>query len=309
MKIDVINLKKYFGRTHAVDDISFSFAAGQVIGFVGPNGAGKTTTMRILATLDEPTEGDALLDGISVVEEPEKARHLVGYVPDALPAHRDMSVHEYLDFFARAYGIKGQQRRQVIESVEEFTNLSGIREKTLHALSKGMKQRVSLARSLLHDPPVLIMDEPAAGLDPRARVELRELLRLLAGQGKAILISSHILTELAEICSGAVIIEQGKLLMAGTIDQLLAGNVAHRTVLIRPLERQEDLYRELLQMPHVQNARLAGPDIAIDFDGTDDDCSDILTALVQQGFRLIEFKQERANLEDIFMNLTRGEVQ
>jgi ABC-2 type transport system ATP-binding protein len=309
MRIDVINLKKYFGRTHAVDDISFSFAAGQVIGFVGPNGAGKTTTMRILATLDEPTEGDALLDGISVVEEPEKARHLVGYVPDALPAHRDMSVHEYLDFFARAYGIKGQQRLQVIENVEAFTNLSGIREKTLHALSKGMKQRVSLARSLLHDPPVLIMDEPAAGLDPRARVELRELLRLLAGQGKAILISSHILTELAEICSGAVIIEQGKLLMAGTIDQLLAGNVAHRTVLIRPLERQEDLYRELLQMPHVQNARLAGPDIAIDFDGTDDDCSDILTALVQQGFRLIEFKQERANLEDIFMNLTRGEVQ
>jgi ABC-2 type transport system ATP-binding protein len=308
MRIDVINLKKHFGHTRAVDDISFSFTAGQVIGFVGPNGAGKTTTMRILATLDEPTEGDALLDGVSVVEEPEKARQLVGYVPDALPAHRDMSVHEYLDFFARAYAIKGQKRRHVIESVEEFTNLSGIREKTLHALSKGMKQRVSLARSLLHDPPVLIMDEPAAGLDPRARVELRELLRLLAGQGKAILISSHILTELAEICSGAVIIEQGKLLMAGTIDQLLAGNVAHRT-LIRPLARQEDLYRELLQMPHVQNARLAGPDIAIDFDGTDDDCSDILTALVQQGFRLIEFKQERANLEDIFMNLTRGEVQ
>ena len=309
MRIDVINLKKYFGSTHAVDDISFSFAAGQVIGFVGPNGAGKTTTMRILATLDEPTEGDALLDGVSVVEEPEKARHLVGYVPDALPAHRDMSVHEYLDFFARAYAIKGQRRRQVIDSVEEFTNLSGIREKTLHALSKGMKQRVSLARSLLHDPPVLIMDEPAAGLDPRARVELRELLRILAGQGKAILISSHILTELAEICSGAVIIEQGKLLMAGSIDQLLAGNVTHRTVLIRPLDRQEEVYRELLQMPHVQNARLAGPDIAIDVNGTDDACSDILTALVQQGFRLIEFKQERANLEDIFMNLTRGEVQ
>ena len=309
MRIDVINLKKYFGSTHAVDDISFSFAAGQVIGFVGPNGAGKTTTMRILATLDEPTEGDAMLDGVSVVEEPEKARHLVGYVPDALPAHRDMSVHEYLDFFARAYAIRGQRRRQVIENVEEFTTLSGIREKTLHALSKGMKQRVSLARSLLHDPPILIMDEPAAGLDPRARVELRELLRLLAGRGKAILISSHILTELAEICSGAVIIEQGKLLMAGTIDQLLAGNVAHRTVLIRPLDRQEELYRELLQMPHVQNARLAGPDIAIDVNGADDACSDILAALVQRGFRLVEFKQERANLEDIFMNLTRGEVQ
>jgi ABC-2 type transport system ATP-binding protein len=302
-------LKKHFGKTRAVDDISFSFAAGQVVGFVGPNGAGKTTTMRILATLDEPTEGDAYIDGISVVEEPEKARHLVGYVPDALPAHRDMSVRDYLDFFARAYGLKGSRRTQVIEGVEEFTNLAGIREKTLHALSKGMKQRVSLARSLLHDPPVLIMDEPAAGLDPRARVELRELLRVLAAQGKAILISSHILTELAEICSGAVIIEQGRLLTAGTIDQLLSTNVAHRTVLIRPLDRQDELHRELLQMPNVQAVRLIGPEIAIDVSGSDEACADILAALVERGFRVIEFKQERANLEDIFMNITRGEVQ
>jgi ABC-2 type transport system ATP-binding protein len=309
MRINVTNLKKYFGPTRAVDDISFSFGAGEVVGFVGPNGAGKTTTMRILATLDEPTEGDASLDGISVVEDPEKARHLVGYVPDALPAHRDMSVHEYLDFFARAYAIKGQQRHRVIDSVEEFTNLSGIREKTLHALSKGMKQRVSLARALLHDPPVLIMDEPAAGLDPRARVELRELLRVLAGQGKAILISSHILTELAEICSGAVIIEQGKLLMAGSIEQLLTGNVTHRTVLIRTLGGQEELYRELLQLPHVQAARLVGAEVAIDVNGPDEACSEILTGLIQRGFRIVEFKQERANLEDIFMNITRGEVQ
>jgi ABC-2 type transport system ATP-binding protein len=309
MRINVVNLKKHFGKTRAVDDISFSFAAGQVVGFVGPNGAGKTTTMRILATLDEPTEGDAYLDGISVVEEPEKARHLVGYVPDALPAHRDMSVRDYLDFFARAYGLKGSRRLQVIEGVEEFTNLAGIREKTLHALSKGMKQRVSLARSLLHDPPILIMDEPAAGLDPRARVELRELLRVLAGQGKAILISSHILTELAEICNGAVIIEQGKLLTAGTIDQLLSSNVAHRSVLIRPLDRQEELHRELLQMPNVQAARLVGPDVAIDVNGSDEACAEILGALVGLGFRVIEFKQDRANLEDIFMNITRGEVQ
>ena len=153
------------------------------------------------------------------------------------------------------------------------------------------------------------MDEPAAGLDPRARVELRELLRVLAAQGKAILISSHILTELAEICSGAVIIEQGKLLTAGTIDQLLATNVTHRTVLIRPLDRQEELYRELLQMPNVQAARLIGPDIAMDVNGSDEACADILAALVGRGFRVIEFKQERANLEDIFMNITRGEVQ
>ena len=309
MKIEVSHLKKHFGKTRAVDDISFTFSAGHVVGFVGPNGAGKTTTMRILATLDEPTEGDAFVDGISVVEEPERARALVGYVPDALPSHRDMSVHEYLDFFARAYGIKGPRRPLVIQGVEEFTNLAGIREKMLHALSKGMKQRVSLARALLHDPPVLIMDEPAAGLDPRARVELRELLRVLAGQGKAILISSHILTELAEICNGAVIIEQGKLLMAGAISELLSESGAHRRVMIRVLGEPDGLVRELLQMPNVESANPAGAEVVLEVNGSDEACADILTALVKQGHRIVEFKQQRAGLEDIFMNVTKGEVQ
>src|SRR5262245_540322 len=237
MKIDVVHLKKYYGRTRAVDDISFSFASGQVFGFVGPNGAGKSSTMRIMATLDEPTAGDVLLDGVSVVEEPEKAHRLVGYVPDNLPAHRDISVHEYLDFFARAYGIRSPRRQQVVEGIEEFTNLVGIRDKELNALSKGMKNRVSVARALVHDPPILVMDEPAAGLDPRARIELRELLRVLAGQGKAILISSHILTELAEICNGAVIIERGRILRAGTMEEILHRDAPHRTVLIRPFDR------------------------------------------------------------------------
>src|SRR5689334_13858238 len=267
MKIEVVNLKKHFGKTRAVDDISFTFAAGNVVGFVGPNGAGKTTTMRVLATLDEPTGGDAFIDGISVVEEPERARKLVGYVPDALPTHRDMSVHDYLDFFARAYAIKGRRRHEVIEGIEAFTNLTGIRDKMLHALSKGMKQRVSLARALLHDPPVLIMDEPAAGLDPRARVELRELLRVLSSQGKAILISSHILTELAEICHGAIIIEQGRILMAGGIGDLLSESVPRRTVLIRVIGGQETLHRDLLQMPHVETARLAGDEVAAEVSG------------------------------------------
>jgi ABC-2 type transport system ATP-binding protein len=309
MRIEVIKLKKYFGATRAVDDISFSFAEGQVIGFVGPNGAGKTTTMRVLATLEEPTAGNAFLDGVSVVEEPERARQLVGYVPDALPTHRDMSVHDYLDFFARAYGIKGSRRREVIDSVEEFTNLAGIRERMLHALSKGMKQRVSLARALLHDPPVLIMDEPAAGLDPRARVELRELVRVLAVQGKALLISSHILTELAEICSGAVIIEQGKLLMAGAINDLLAHTVSRRRVLIRVSNGQEQLCRDLLEMPHVESALAVGGEVAADINGADDECAELLAALIGRGYRVIEFKQERAGLEEIFMRVTTGEVQ
>ena len=309
MKIEVVNLKKHFGPTRAVDDVSFAFSSGQVVGFVGPNGAGKTTTMRILATLDEPTAGDALIDGVSVVEEPERARRLIGYVPDSLPAHRDISVHEYLDFFARAYGLKGARREKVVTSVEEFTNLAGIRDKTLNALSKGMKQRVSLARALLHDPPALIMDEPAAGLDPRARIELRELIRALSSQGKAVLISSHILTELAEICDGAVIIEHGKILMAGRVGELLTDNASRRVALIRVLSDSEALYRELLQTPGVEAARLNGVEVMAEVNGDDEALCALLVTLVGRGHRVIEFKQQRANLEEIFMSVTKGDVQ
>jgi ABC-2 type transport system ATP-binding protein len=309
MKVQIVNLKKHFGATRAVDDVSFTFSSGQVVGFVGPNGAGKTTTMRILATLDEPTAGDALIDGVSVVEEPERARHLVGYVPDSLPTHRDMSVHEYLDFFARAYGLKGLHRAKVIDEVEEFTGLAGLRDKMLVALSKGMKQRVSLARALLHDPAVLVMDEPAAGLDPRARIELRELLRVLSSQGKAILISSHILTELAEICHAAVIIERGCVLMAGAIDDLLENGASRRTVLIRVRGGQEKLHRELLETPRIEKVNFVGEEIAAEINGDEEACCDLLTGLVGRGYRVVEFKLQRANLEEIFMNVTKGAVQ
>src|SRR3984957_17855143 len=243
MEVNVSELRKTYGKTHAVRGISFSFSSGQIFGFVGPNGAGKSTTMRVLATLEEPTSGDAIIDGVSVVEEPEKSHRLVGYVPDALPEHRDISVHEYLDFFGRSYGIRGCRRRKVVEEIEEFTNLLGIREKHINPLSKGMKNRVSVARALVHDPPVLIMDEPASGLDPRARIELRELLKVLAAQGKAILISSHILTELAEICNGAVFIERGKILQSGTLEQLLGQHLRQRTVVIRSLGPLAQLHK------------------------------------------------------------------
>jgi ABC-2 type transport system ATP-binding protein len=320
MKIEIVHLQKQFGRTLAVNDVSFAFTAGQVVGFVGPNGAGKTTTMRIMATLDEPTSGDVLLNGVSVVEEPERARHLIGYMPDALPTHRDMTVRDYLDFFARAYGLKGLKREAVIASVEEFTNLAGLREKLLNALSKGMKQRVSLARALLHDPPVLIMDEPAAGLDPRARIELRELLGVLASQGKAILISSHILTELAEICDAAVFIEQGRLLHYGAIDQLLASppltsnetvtaSGARRTVVLRVLGDTEAVRRHLLQLPGVDEARVAGAELSVTLAGDDEACAELLRTLILDGVRLVEFKLQRVNLEEIFLNVTKGMVQ
>lgn len=309
MQVNIINLRKNFGTTRAVDDISFSFSSREIIGFVGPNGAGKTTTMKILATLDEPTDGDAKIDDVSIVEMPEKARRLIGYVPDALPMHRDISVHEYLDFFARAYGLTGTQRRQVIGNIEEFTNLTGIREKTLYALSKGMKQRVSLARALLHDPPVLVMDEPAAGLDPRGRVELRELLRVLSGQGKAILISSHILTELSEICDGAVIIEQGRIITAGTLQEIAKPEVEQHTVLIRSLNQQDDLYPSLLLMPNVAAANQLENEIEVKVTGSEEACSDLLGNLIRDGYRIVEFKQRGGDLESVFMNVTKGDVQ
>lgn len=309
MDVKIVNLKRHFGKTRAVDDISFEFSSGDVFGFVGPNGAGKTTSMRILATLDEPTDGNAFVNGVSLVDEPEKARRHIGFMPDALPAHRDITVHEYIDFFARAYGLRGQKRLTMVDSVEQFTNLKGIREKFLRALSKGMKQRVSLARSLVHDPPVLILDEPAAGLDPRARVELRELLRVLADQGKAILISSHILTELAEICNGAVIIEQGRILRAGTMTQILSRESPQRTIVIRAAGGPDALHKELLQVPTVQEARMVGEEVEIRVDGGEDTHSDILTHLIGKGFRIVDFRQRQMDLEDVFMTVTKGDVQ
>lgn len=315
MEIEVQNLKRYFGTTRAVDDITFRFGSGQIFGFVGPNGAGKTTAMRMIATLDEPTEGDATLDGVSVVQEPERARRLIGFMPDTLPTHRDMTVEEYLDFFARAYGLRGNHRTSMLDQVQTFTSLQGLRAKTLQALSKGMKQRVSLARALIHDPTLLIMDEPAAGLDPRARVELRELLKVLAEQGKAILISSHILTELAEICDGAVIIERGRLLKAGMLEEIYRGDVeadadvAPRVIALRSQGPKELLHKTLIEMPKVSSARFDGEYVEAVVGGDEDDCCDLLAELLRRDFRILEFKQVKLGLEDVFMSVTQGEVQ
>jgi len=309
LTIQVRNLKKYFGRTKAVDDISFSFESGHVFGFVGPNGAGKTTTLRVMATLEEPTAGDILMDGVSVREDPEEARRIVGFVPDTLPSHSDMSVHEYLDFFGRAYGLHGKALRQAVGNVEEFTGLTEMQEKLLKSLSKGMKQRVSLARSLVHDPAVLIMDEPAAGLDPRARVEFRELVLALAGLGKAILVSSHILTELTEIIDGVVIIECGKLLRTGSIEEVLSKEAEKRSVAIRSLGEQEDLKHTLLQMPGIEDVRESGTELHVDITGPEEMSCTVLSDLVQRGHNILEFKQLQTDLEDVFMRVTTGKLQ
>lgn len=309
MKVEVDNLVRTFGTTRAVDKLSFSFSKGQVFGFVGPNGAGKTTTMRIMATLDEPTEGDVRIDGVSVVQSPEEARRRVGFVPDSLPSHRDMTIAEYLDFFARASGLKGDHRKHVLRDVEHFTGVTPIREKQLFHLSKGMKQRVNLARALLHDPDLLILDEPAAGLDPKARIELRELILALAESGKAIFISSHILDELGELCDGVVIIEQGKLIHAGTIGESRNKETNTMGVWIRVLGDVNELHRLLLERHDVISAEVFRGEIRVTLTDSDEACVALLSELVGAGIPVVEFRNHREDLEDVFMQVTSGRVQ
>lgn len=314
MKLKVSNLIKKFGTTQAVSNLSFELTSGEIVGFIGPNGAGKTTTLRILSTLSLPSYGDATIDGKSIIELPEFARQHIGFVPDSLPLERDISVHEYLDFFARAYGKKGTERAQLIEELEEFTNLSGIKSKLLYTLSKGMKQRVTLARALINNPNFLLMDEPAAGLDPRARIELRELLVTLSNQGKGILISSHILSELSEICSSAVFIEQGRLLKCGSIEKLVdeVNNEEiskTKKIFIRVLDKPEELAKELLITPNIESSTLNKTNIAIDFSGNDEEAAELLKLLINKDYKIIEFRFQKRNLESLFMDITKGEVQ
>lgn len=211
MNVEVVKLTKRYGNTLAVDNISFSLKSGEIVGFVGPNGSGKTTTMNIMATLEEPTSGDVTIDGTSVIDYPDTARLRTGFMPDYLPNQSDITAHEYIDFFARANGLKGKELARRVKETEDFTDVTPIRNKVISALSRGMKQRVSLARAIVHDPELLIMDEPANGLDPRARIEFRTYVKKLAEAGKAVLISSHILADLSEICTGCIIIEKGRL--------------------------------------------------------------------------------------------------
>lgn len=211
MTVEVRGLTRLYGTLKAVDDLTFTMGDGQVVGFVGPNGSGKTTTMNIMATLDEPTSGDVFINGKSVIDYPDYARSVIGFMPDYIPSQSDISAHEYIDFFARAHGLTGTRLERRVREVEEFTNVAQIRDKVISELSRGMKQRVSLARAIVHDPELLIMDEPANGLDPRARIEFRAYVKRLSAEGKAVLISSHILADLAEICTSCMIIERGRL--------------------------------------------------------------------------------------------------
>ncbi len=307
--IQLSDLRRHFGATRAVDGISFEVHRGEVFGFIGPNGAGKTTSMRILATLDMPNGGDVFVDGFSVVNDPDRVRRRLGYMPDYFNAYPNVNVREYLDFFARAYGLCGQQRREAIERTMAFTKLDGLAEKATTGLSKGMKQRLCLGRAMIHDPPVLVLDEPAAGLDPRARIQFREMIRDLAAAGKSILISSHILTELGEMCDKVGIIELGKLLAVGTVDQIRKQQPGKNTVQVRVLGDVAALAAWLAGRPDVDEVRTEGDAVFYVHDRDREAEADMLRDIVAAGFRVVAFASHERTLEEVFMQVTEGKVQ
>jgi ABC-2 type transport system ATP-binding protein len=308
-QIELRHLNRVFDETHAVNDVSFEVYAGEVFGYIGPNGAGKTTSMRILATLDEPTSGDAFVDGFSVVEDPDRVRRRLGFMPDYFGTYQNVNVLEYLDFFARAYGLVGRERINAIGDVMEFTQLDTLAHKPIDGLSKGMKQRLCLGRTMIHNPSVLILAEPAAGLDPRARIELRDMISRLAAAGKALLISSHILTELAEISDRVAIIERGRILAVGSVAEISAGVQTRSTVRVRVLEDGERFHGWLSRREDIGDVQIDGERFTFSHAGDRKSEAALLRAMVETGFAVIEFGVRHKSLEDVFLHVTEGRVQ
>jgi ABC-2 type transport system ATP-binding protein len=309
--IETRDLTKMYGDLYAVDRLTLKLERGDVYGFIGPNGSGKTTTMRILATLLNPSWGEATVCGYSIYNGAKALRRVIGYMPDFFGVYDDMKVIEYLEFFAAAYRIKGPQRRQKCEQVLDLVDLGYKRDALVTSLSRGMNQRLGLARVLLHEPQVLLLDEPASGLDPRARIEMRELLKELRGMGKTILVSSHILPELADICNKIGIIERGKLLFDGDVETAIR-QVRQRTVMqVRVGDGRHEQACDKLRA----HAAVAGVEVKEDETlqvTLNDDVRDgsfIADVLVQGGLRLKMLKEEEVDLEDVFMGITKGITQ
>ncbi len=303
--IDIRSLRVDYGNFVAVDDLTLTVPPGEVFGLVGPNGAGKTSTFRVLTTLMEPTYGEVILAGVDVLEDIETARRIIGYMPDLAPVPSDLKVWEFLEFHAAAYGLgtRPQRRERVAECLEEVA-LTDQRESWCKALSRGQTQRVVLAKTLLHRPRILILDEPASGLDPLARRDLRQALRKLAATGATVFVSSHILSELAEMCSSLCVMNRGKLLASGTAQEVrdqLGSN--ERTLTMSLLNRQQDAAEWLKFQPSVHDLRATDHQVIFGFTGTDDGQADLMEGLIQRGIRLRAFEEKRSSFEDILVEV------
>lgn len=307
--LEVRNLRKEYAGLTAVQGISFSLQPGDIFGFIGSNGAGKTTTIRMIATLLEPTAGTAILNGADIRKDPMAVRRMIGYMPDFFGLYDDVKVWEYLDFFAAIYRVPNKQRTEVIDGVLELTNLTGKKDAFVQSLSRGMQQRLCLARCLVHDPALLLLDEPASGLDPRARAELKELIAELGRMGKIVIVSSHILPELADFCNTVGIIERGQMLAFGPVQKIVNEMQPHRVFSLNVLGDADEVRSLALDLPHVLSAVAGVPgEVRLEFAGDVEAQADLLTALVKRGCRISTFREDSADLEDVFLKLTTGAV-
>ncbi|RIW37379.1 ABC transporter ATP-binding protein [Bacillus salacetis] len=308
--IEIVNLTKRYGSFTALDNLNLSIEKGTVFGVVGPNGAGKSTTFSILATLLAPTEGTAYVNGFDVTKDPKKVRKQIGYMPDFFGVYDQFKASEYLDFYGASYGLSAAERKALIPQLLELVNLSHKKDSYVDLLSRGMKQRLCLARCLIHDPEVLILDEPASGLDPRARIEMRDILKELKTMGKTILISSHILPELAEICDELGVIENGNLVASGSVSvihqQLQANKILNVTVM-NETEMAAAFFEDDPQVAEVLRDEKDSRTIHFAYSGTDEEQAALLSKAVQAGLLIIDFSQKKTDLEDIFLEITKGD--
>lgn len=304
--IKTVGLTKKYGDMYAINEIDLELEEGDLFGFIGPNGAGKTTTMRIIATLLEPTQGEAYVCGHSIYNDAKEIRRLVGYMPDFFGVYDDMKVIEYLEFFAAAYRIKGQARRDKCNEMLEIVDLDFKRDAFANTLSRGQTQRLGLARVLLHDPQVLLLDEPLSGLDPRARIEMRNLLRRLGELGKTIVVSSHILPELADICNKVGIIDRGVMNVNAAVADVMK-QVRERIVLNVRVKGDQNLAAKVIEeLDNVDTVSIGDDVIVVTLEEDATDYSEITSELVKRDFKILMFREEEVNLESAFMTLTKG---
>jgi ABC-2 type transport system ATP-binding protein len=306
--IELIDFGKDYGDFTAVERLNLKIEAGEMFGFIGPNGAGKSTTIRFLTTLLKASRGEGIVNGCSVTQDPVGVRRSVGYMPDNFGVYDGMKVWEFLDFFAVAYRIGRMQRKQVIKDVLELLDLEDKRDDFVNGLSRGMKQRLCLAKTLVHDPPVLILDEPASGLDPRARVEVKALLKELRRMGKTILISSHILTELADCCTSIGIIERGQLLMSGPIEEVYRRIRGNRVVEVKFTDKMDVGLSVIRSSPALRDCQIDEQSAVIELEADDLGVAALLNQLHQEGVGIRSFAEKEPTLEDVFMLVTKGLV-
>lgn len=302
--IEIKKLYKHYGDFVALNNLDLSIGKGELFGFVGPNGAGKTTTMRILSGLLKADGGEVYIGEVNALEDNQALKKKIGYMPDFFGVYDNLKAIEYMEFYASIYGITGKKARKLCMELMELVNLSDKAEFYVDSLSRGMKQRLCLARSLVHNPDLLILDEPASGLDPRARFEMKGILKNLNDMGKTIIISSHILSELAEMCTTIGIIEKGSMITKGTVDEIMSRLVSSNPIKVQIIENKEEAVKIFKEEPLVKNISIDGDYISLGFTGEQDDEAELLAKLIRNNIKVVSFVRESGNLEEVFMMVT-----